>query len=236
MDGLFCRAGKGGLQPAAVFLPGGPVEHQENVVPVGHAVEIQNQLVLQLFLVELSEKGGAQKPVLLVVEENEQYLFPQLLRHPLHQLAEGDHAGGVVVGGVLVGHAQEEYRNDQADDQNERRPVVDEKAVRHQGQQQIQAEGDEEKGDADQHAVQHRDQNVFRHDEVGKGQGGAGVVMGGEDELRRLPVPGHQVTVVDDFGLLHPQLGKMGQHETDKRKLLLFGFAHLPVRQEQLRK
>ena len=106
---------------------------------------------------------------------------------------------------------------------------MNQKIVRHQRQKNIEAEGDEEKGDADQQTVQHRDQKVFWHDEVRKGENCAGVIVGRENDLRRLPISGHQVAVVENFGLFYPELRKMGLHEPDKRQFLLFCFSHLIV-------
>ena len=215
------------LSAAFARLPG---QDEKKVVPVRNAVEVHQELLLHGLSVYGGKPAGAQQPVLLMVEEDEGALRPLLLAHAGHRFHQRQHAGGVVVHRVGVRRAEEEHIEHRAQAEKDAQEGAGRPEPRRQ--QRRQGEDQHQEGQRDQHAVAQVDQDILRRDKVREGQSCAGVIVGGENHLRRLHIPQHQVAAAGKAPLLHAQAGDAALHHFNERQLLLFCFPYLPVLQD----
>ena len=179
------------------------------------------------------EEGRAEESALLVVEEDEGTVRPLLLAHAADGLHQRQHARGVVVDRVGVGRAQQEHIEHRAEaDQQPEEHARDADARReqpgHGGHQR-------QEGERDQHVIEQIDQKVLRRNEIGEGQPGTGVIVGGKDHLSRVRIPEHQVAAAEQAALLDAQTGEAALHHLDEGQLLPLRLADLPVLQDLVR-
>ena len=227
-------AGKEGgldaLQGGGVLFQLPPGEKLDGV-PVAHAVEIDDGCVFLHALVPFREGGGAQHTLFLVVEEHEAHPVPVLGGQGQGGLQQGEHAAGVVVGGVLVGPAVDEPPHEKRADgyagqwrQPPRRRFRNECK-----DEPLRCRHHEKQRQHDERLVEYKEKQVAGRDEIGDGQHSLGVVVGGEQHLRFVRVAHDDIP--GGKALLHTRrvsrLFQLPAQPGAEGRLLLFGFAHL---------
>ena len=110
MYGFVGGKGEGFTQSRTVTLFCSGILHQQNVVTVGNAVEVDEQFLVQSVLfMQFSEKRRPQQTEFFVVEEDKGNLTSGVFVQRMHQFTQRDDAGGVVVCGVAVRAAGEKH-------------------------------------------------------------------------------------------------------------------------------
>ena len=186
-----------------------------------------------------NETNEIDRIIIDLVEEHEADLLPVLSRQGEGNLQQGEDAAGVVVGGVPAGGAVQEPPDKETAQGNGR------KGHQHQKRRRLQRHDDSDQdslrhrhhkkqGDHQHQLIAQVEKEVPGRDEVGEREHGAGVVVGGEEDLRRLRAARDHVLgreAVFNMGCVSRRLQLLA--EPGAECLLLGpGLADLEVRQD----
>ena len=176
-------------------------EDEQDMLSVGHAVEVDQQGILGDLLVLARKARRAEESHLLQIEEDKGDLAAKLGGEGGHGVQEGSHARGIVVGGVPVGgacHQKIHLRQQKEIPRKEgyfiRKPArfgpqKDAETVHARHDQR----GSGQQNHRNEDLVEQINPDALGRDEIGKGHDRAGIVVGGIDDLGGVGISYHDI-------------------------------------------